>query len=444
MSHKRLSFRTFVVIVLSITLSALLVKVYSQVVSAETFGVTKGVLSTINDLKDAHDKVADLQKAIGDVERGKEPHFGTQLGVLAERYEKAARALDNLSSTTGSGPSDPRFVRGFPKDLSSAIPLVEKYIQQLHEAEANTAADLSTLDNAIDLAEKRYQAAVQIAEFFDKLVQSPVFEAEANYSADFVDADQLKLAISSYKSSLTGHRNRVAESLKSLKILIRNAESGLEQMRGIWLGQPKEATNEHVREGDMAIRQKYDAALKADENLIGIMAVLQRHQKEMIEAEKQLIALQQRRIQAQSETIDRYSALIDDYKKDGELAQSLIDQYKKVEEDYKALGVAWQANYEGQVQTWQRIAGEYSEVADRYQDIAEKYEEVFAKSAPPEVGDTNGHDHEGKQAGSDWSGTQSGGNSESQPERSPKELLAGEHTFAQDKGKTDITVGGKP
>src|SRR5580658_9304898 len=66
----------------------------AQVPSSSPFSFPASTVSKLISLQDAAGQLDTLQTAVGQVQRGKEPHFGTQLGDLAEKYHEAAEALD--------------------------------------------------------------------------------------------------------------------------------------------------------------------------------------------------------------------------------------------------------------------------------------------------------------------------------------------------------------
>jgi hypothetical protein len=196
----------------------------AQVPSSSPFSFPASTVSKLISLQDAAGQLDTLQTAVGQVQRGKEPHFGTQLGDLAEKYHEAADALDKLK-VSGKVSSHET---ASPMVKNGAIENLQMYIRALQDSEAKGVATRSRIDSDIALADRRHQAALKIADFYRKVMALPLPNYDTLYGPDYLDADKLALETSSYKTSLLRLRKQVDGEISSLKTQIASGTDVLQ------------------------------------------------------------------------------------------------------------------------------------------------------------------------------------------------------------------------
>jgi hypothetical protein len=184
-----------------------------QQVPVEPFSFETATLSKLSKTQDALSQLDKLEIAVGQVKQGKEPHFATKLGELAESFHDAAEALDKAQVSAGT----PRYEHTADGDKKGAVDNLEDYLQQLRGAKAKGIATRSRIDSDISLADRKDRAAAQIASFYRKVVALPLPDYEAQYGPDYLDAYELQREISGYKTSLVRLRNRVDLLITSLQ-----------------------------------------------------------------------------------------------------------------------------------------------------------------------------------------------------------------------------------
>jgi hypothetical protein len=196
----------------------------AQVPISSPFSFPATTVSKLTSVQDAAGQLDTLQNALGQVQRGKEPHFGTRLGDLADKYHEAADALDKskVSGKVSTHETSP------PTEKNGAIDNLQNYIRALQDSEAKGVATRSRIDSDIALADRRHQAAVKIADFYRKVMALPLPNYDTLYGADYLDADKLALETSSYKTSLLRLRKEVDGEIRSLNMQIASGTAVLQ------------------------------------------------------------------------------------------------------------------------------------------------------------------------------------------------------------------------
>jgi hypothetical protein len=227
-----LTLRTFTV------LSAFVCFLFSVASAGTTFGVNQPANSSIaqettpvillSDMGDALKKLDEMQRALDQAQQGKVPVFGTRLGDVAQKLDKAADDLDKQNAAGAAAGAKPSVHKpGF------AIAEMQQHLQELRFQKEQ----FTNLENKLIVERRQVKrmaaVALRLAEGMKNLASNPLLPPEQRPLVDnyLIDSDHLSLALSSCLTSLTRIQTRVESQLPVLTRKIANGEANLNDPR---------------------------------------------------------------------------------------------------------------------------------------------------------------------------------------------------------------------